>query len=114
MAKKTGSRPKLNVLIRTYVSEVAELKETMHDPNLDFGYRFLFPNRKHPMHKQITIVKPKKKNHIQFGTGLNITGKHKDCIEKLDEEKRKQLFFEFQKIFSLRKENQHNFISNFS
>ena len=99
MAKKPSTGPKLNVIVRNYASEVAELKETIHDPNLDFGYRFFFPNRKHPMHKTITVVKPKKKSHIEIGTGLNITGRHKECIKKLDEERKKQLFFEFQKIF---------------
>ncbi|MFW9973151.1 MAG: DUF2299 family protein [Candidatus Odinarchaeota archaeon] len=99
MAKKPSSEPKLNVLIRNYASEIAELEETLHNPKLDFGYRFLFPNRKNPMHKPITIVKPKKKKYIEIGIGLSITGKHKDCLEKLDEEKKRQLFFEFQKIF---------------
>ncbi len=103
MAKKPSGEPRLNVLVRNYASEIAELKETIHDPNLDFGYRFFFPNRKTPMHKIITIVKVKKKKHIQIGTGLNIGGKHKDCIDKLDDERKRLLFFEFQKIFFSKK-----------
>ena len=47
MAKKPATKqpqgPKLTVLINKYASEIAELKETIHDPNLAFGYTVNIP-----------------------------------------------------------------------
>jgi len=86
----------LHVRIRKFIEKIGQLKETLHDPNIDFGFRVLYPGEKG---RTILIVKPKKKNVLELQTPTTVSPEH---IEKLDNAKKKELFSILSKLFILK------------
>lgn len=83
MTNKNMNESKLKQVIRNYLSN-AELKETLHDPKLDLGFRFVFPKGTNPQGKPIgrpfTVIKVKNKNILEITSPVPLSPEH---IKKL-------------------------------
>ena len=64
---------KLKVLIREYLADT-DLKETLHDPKLDLGLRFLFPKGKapngKPQGKPFIVLKNKRNGFLEVSSTI--------------------------------------------
>ncbi|MFO7795321.1 MAG: DUF2299 family protein [Promethearchaeia archaeon] len=86
----------LQVRIRKFIKSIGQLKETLHDPNLEFGFRFQYPNKKG---RTFIIAKPKKKQGIEIQTMTKISPEH---LKDLNEDKQKELFGIISKFFMIK------------
>ncbi|MBY9006973.1 MAG: DUF2299 family protein [Candidatus Lokiarchaeota archaeon] len=81
----------LNKLLKKYIENIGQLKETLDNPKLEFGYRFLYPHNKG---RTFLVVKPKIKNCIEIQTLTKLSPQHVEVLEKYPKEKQNILFFQ--------------------
>ncbi len=86
----------LDILIKNYIENIGQLKETINDPKLEFGYRFLYP---HPKGRPFLVIKQNNKNCIEMQTLTKLSPQHLDILNSYPEEKQKQLFFQLGEFF---------------
>ncbi len=98
-------KSKLKSIIREYLSET-ELKETLHDPKLDLGFRFIFPKGKNPQGKPIgrpfTVIKSKKKNILEISSPVVISEEHIKILNSTDKRAKDKFFRKLTKTFLLK------------
>lgn len=96
---------KLKSLIEEYLSD-AELKETIHDPKLDLGFRFVFPKGKTPQGRSIgrpfTVIKAKDKNVLEISSQITISAEHIEKFKAMEKGSKEKFFKNLIKIFLLK------------
>ncbi len=78
-------------IIKKYIETIGILKETLNEPKLEFGYRFLYPNEKG---RTFLAVKPKIKNCVEIQTLTKLSPQHVDILNAFPQEKQRQLFYD--------------------
>ena len=90
-AKKKPQQPKesnLKPLIREFLLDGCLLKEDIKNPNLDFGFKFLYPPT--PNGRPFSVAKPKKKDFIDITHGLHLAPNHSEAFDQLEGEKKNE------------------------
>ena len=104
MGMKMGES-KLKRLIEEYLSD-AELKETIHDPKLELGFRFMFPSGKDPRGRSIgrpfTVIKAKVKNVLEISSQITISSEHIEKFRAMEKGSKEKFFKNLTKIFLLK------------
>ncbi len=99
------SDTKLRDMIKEYLSD-AELKETLHDPKLELGFRFMFPPGKNPQGRPIgrpfTVVKVKNKNVLELSSLINISPDHTEKLDAMEKGSKEKFFKTLIKTFFLK------------
>lgn len=86
----------LDILIKKYIENIGQLKETINKPKLEFGYRFLYPHEKG---RPFLVVKPKNKNCIEIQTLTKLSPQHLEILSSYPKEKQDILFFQLGELF---------------
>ena len=71
------------------------LQEELNKPNLEFGFRFLYPNKNG---RAVIAAKQANKNFIEISLGTTLSPEHKDSFNKLPEPDKKSFIKNLQKI----------------
>lgn len=79
-----------------YIKMLGLLKSPIKDPNIDFGFTFLYPNKNG---NNFIILKPKKKNILEIQSRTIISEEHRKNIEL---KKKKELFNHLSNVFMSR------------
>ena len=97
--------PKLKSIIRDYLIDT-ELKETLHDPKLDLGFRFLFPKGNTPQGKPtgrpFTVVKTKQRNVLEISSPVNIAKEHVKILNSMEKLVKDKFLRKLTKTFLLK------------
>lgn len=79
----------INRILREYLLEEELMRGKINDPNLEFGYKFVFPGGMDPQGRQrgrdFTVIQPKGKNVIELRSGTMISPEH---VKKLGDKKK--------------------------
>jgi len=98
-------KSKLKSIIREYLSET-ELKETLHDPKLDLGFRFIFPKGKNPQGRPLgrpfTVVKTKNKSFLDISSPVTISEEHIKILNSMKKVAKDKFFRKLTKTFLLK------------
>jgi hypothetical protein len=90
-------------LIQKYLSDESLLRETMQNPKLEFGFRFVFPGGVNPsgqsVGKNFIVIKPKSRDYLQISIGTKISPPHMEMLNTLSKSKKTSFFNELQKLF---------------
>ena len=96
---------KLKAVIKEYLAE-AELKETLHDPKLELGFRFIFPKGKNkqgkPIGRPFTVVKSKTKNILEISSPVPISKEHVQKLDLMEQGSKQKFFRNLMKTFLLK------------
>ena len=78
----TEKKPSFISVIRNYVLKIGGLlKEEIHEPKLEFGLHFIYPNN---LGNPMTVVQLKKKEYIEISFPIKIGEKHIEVFKGLN------------------------------
>ncbi|MFX1454529.1 MAG: DUF2299 family protein [Promethearchaeota archaeon] len=90
-------------LIQEYLLDEGLLREKITDPNLDFGFQFIFPPGNNPEGRPIgrvmVVIKPKNKTLISIILGTQISKPQIEALNSLKDNRKMQFFWDLRKFF---------------
>ncbi len=98
------SNTNLKDTVKEYLEDV-ELKETLHNAKLDFGFRFIFPKgndpQGRPIGKPFTVVKAKDKGYVEILSTISLDKRNVHMWEQMREDKKEPFLRHLSKTISL-------------
>lgn len=102
----TNKESNIKQLIQDFLLDEGLLRGKISDPNLDFGFQFIFPPGKDPLGRPVgrnmVVFRPKNKGLIIVSLGVQISEPHVKALNSLENKKKLNYFMDLRKSFLLK------------